>query len=224
MSAEVTTSGFTNPVLNSRNIDIDMIGIPVSGTEVMFGFVGMVTDGRPNLHSAKLTVTSNFSQPMELVAHHVGPGGSPFPAGFIVAVKNPVATSGTLRIEFDSTIAVMNGIGLVYSGLNTASNFTPYVGPAINPQTPDFTISGTMPATTSGHLVIDMCMAESSNHTTHAVPPGAPAQKLAETAVSMHKFSLAHQISTGDPIEIQRSDVGGPFAGVTVTAVSIETL
>jgi hypothetical protein len=227
MSVEVTSSGFRSPLLNTRNIDIDMIGIPVSGTEVMFGFIGMVDAERPNFHSAKFTVTSAFSQPMELVAQTIGPGGSPFPAGFIVALKNPVATSGTLRVEFDETVAVMNGIGLVYSGLNTASDIIPHTGPRTNPQPPDFTISGTM-TVPSGSLVIDMCMTESSNHTTHVVtrPWTNPTYSgIAATAVSMHKFSLANQIASIDgPVFLTREDVGGPFAGATITAVAIETL
>lgn len=225
MPVEVTSSGFGSAVLNTRNIDIDMIGIPVSGTEILFGFVGMVDAERPNFHSAKLTVTSNFSQDVDLVAESVGPGGSPFPAGFIVALKNPAATSGTLRIEFDEPVAVMNGVGLVYSGLNTSSDFIPHVGPAINTQLPYFRIEDNTLTVPSGNLVVDMCMSESSNHTSHVVPSGAVSEVIVSSEVSMHKFSLAHQVSSsGGPVLLEREDVGGPFAGVTLTAVSIEAI
>lgn len=226
MSVEVTSSGFRTPLFNTRNIDIDMVAIPVSGTEVLFGFIGMVDAERPNFHSARFTINSSLSQPVELVAQTVGPGGSPFPAGFIVALKNPIATSGTLRVEFDETVAVMNGIGLVYSGLNTSSDFTPHTGPVINPQTPDYNItsSGSY-VVPSGHLVLDMCMSESSNHIVHEVPDWSPATRVAATAVSMHKFSLASQITTsGGPVTLEREDVGGPFAGASLTAVAIETI
>lgn len=227
MTVEITSSGFRSPLLNTRNIDIDMLSIPVSGTEVMFGFIGMVDAERPNFHSATFTVNAGFSQPMELVAQNIGPGGSPFPAGFIVALKNPVATSGTLRVEFDETVAVMNGIGLVYSGLNTASDIIPHTGTRTNPQPPNFVISGTM-TVPSGNLVIDMIMSESSNHTAHVVtrPWTNPTYSgIAEAAVSMHKFSLADQIASVDgPVFLTREDVGGPFAGATITAVAIETL
>lgn len=226
MPVEVTSSGFGTPLFNTRNIDIDMIGIPVSGTEVMFGFIGMVDAERPNFHSAKFTVTSSFSQPMELVAQNVGPGGSPFPAGFIVALKNPIATSGTLRVEFDENVTVMNGIGLVYSGLNTSSDFIPHTGPATNPQSPDYhiTSSGSY-VVPSGHLVLDMCMSESSNHITHGVPDWSPAVPVAAAPVSMHKFSLSQQTTvSGGAVALDRIDVGGPFAGVTLTAIAIETI
>jgi hypothetical protein len=223
MPVEVTTSGFTNPVLNSRNIDIDMIGIPVSGTEVMYGFVGLMDDGSPRLHSAKFTVTSAFSQDMELVSQNVGAGGDPFPAGIIVALKNPVATSGTLRVEFDETVAVMNGVGLVYTGLNTASDFSPHTGPATNTQSPQFLIQDTL-TVPSGHLVLDLCVAASSNHTVHAIPSGLPAKSVAESSISMHKLSIASQVSDGGTVTIAREDAGGPFAGTTLAAVSIETL
>jgi hypothetical protein len=227
MTVEVTTLGTRSPLLNTRNIDIDMIGIPVSGTEVMFGFIGMVDAQRPNFHSAKFTVNAGFSQPMELVAQNIGPGGSPFPAGFVVALKNPVATSGTLRVEFDETVTVMNGIGLVYSGLNTASDIIPHIGTRSNPQPPNFAIDDNTFVVSSGNLVIDMCMAESSNHTTHLVVTGTnPTYSgVADSAVSMHKFSLADQIATMDgPVFLTREDVGGPFAGATITAVAVETL
>jgi hypothetical protein len=227
MPVEVTSSGFRSPVLNTRNIDIDMISIPVSGTEIMFGFIGMVDAERPNFHSAKFTVNAGFSQPMELVAQNIGPGGSPFPAGFIVALKNPVATSGTLRVEFDETVAVMNGIGLVYSGLNTASDIKSHTGTRSNPQPPDFVIEDNTFVVSSGNLVIDMCMTESSNHTAHVVLTGTnPTYSgVGSAAVSMHKFSLADQIASIDgPVFLTREDVGGPFAGATVTAVAIETL
>lgn len=223
MPVEVTTSGFTNPVLNSRHLEIDMIGIPVSGTEVMYGFIGLVDDGLPRLHSAEFSVTAMFSQPMELVAQNVGAGGDPFPAGIIVALKNPVASSGTLRIEFNETVAVMNGIGLVYTGVNTASTFLPHIGPATNTQSPDFLIQDTL-AVPSGHLVLDLCVATSSNHTVHAIPSGVPSEAVADSSISMHKLSVASQISDGGTVTIAREDAGGPFAGTTLTAVSIETL
>jgi hypothetical protein len=221
---EVTTSGFSPTIHNARNIDIDMITIPVSGTEVMYGFVGMVDAERPNFHSAKFTVNAGFSQPVELVAQTVGPGGSPFPAGFIVALKNPVATSGTLRIEFDEPVAAMRGVGLVFTGLNTTSDFIPHTGPATNPQPQDFLISGSMPVP-SGYLVVDLCMAESSNHTTHGVPSSSLSEFIISAAVSMHKFSIAGQVSSSvGNVSLVREDVGGPFAGTTLTAVAIETL
>ena len=227
MTSEITVLGTRSPLLNTRNIDIDMIGIPVSGTEIMFGFIGMVDAQRPNFHSAKFTVNESLSQSMELVAQNVGPGGSPFPAGFIVALKNPVATSGTLRVEFDEPVAVMNGIGLVYSGLNTASDIIPHTGTRSNPQSPNFIIEDNTFVVSSGNLVIDMCMTESSNHTAHIVSTGTNStySGVAEAAVSMHKFSLADQIASVDgPVFLTREDVGGPFAGATITAVSIETL
>lgn len=225
MPVEITSSGSRSTVLNTRNIDIDMIGIPVSGTEILFGFVGMVDGERPNFHSAKLTVTSVFSQPMSLVAQSVGPGGSPFPAGFIVALKNPAATSGTMRIEFDENVAVMNGLGLVFSGLDTASSFIPHTGPAINTQPPNFRIEDETFVVPSGNLVIDMCMSQSSNHTTHVLPSGSLSTLIDSAAVSMHKFSLAQQLATsGGPVLLEREDAGGPFAGVTLTAVSIGTI
>ena len=225
MPVELTSSGSRSSVLNTRNLDIDMIGIPVSGTEILFGFVGMVDAERPNLHSAKFTVTSNFSQDMELVSQSVGAGGNPFPAGFIVALKNPAATSGTMRIEFDETVAVMNGIGLVYSGLDTASYFIPHTGPAINTQLPNFRIEDNTFVVPSGNFILDMCMSESSNHTSHVLPSGSLSTLVDSAAVSMHKFSLAQQVaSSGGPVLLEREDVGGPFAGVSLTAVSIEAI
>ncbi len=225
MTVEITTSGFRSPRVNKRDLLINMIGIPVSGTEVMYALVGMVDAERPNFHSAEFSVTSSFSQPMELVAQNVGAGGEPFPAAFIVALKNPAATSGTIRVEFDDNVAVMNGMGLVFSGLNTGSSFIPHTGPAVHTQRPDFLVEDGTMVVPSGQLVLDICMAQSSNHTGHLVPSGSLPTKIEEASVSMHKFSAAFQVTeSGGPVLLQREECGGPFAGVTLTAVSIDVV
>jgi hypothetical protein len=190
----------------------------------MFACIGMVDGERPNFHSADFTAFSGPVQSMELVSSNVGTGGTPFPAGFIVGLKDPAAVSGTIRVEFDDNAAVMNGTGLVFSGLDTGDSFTPHRGPALHTQLPDFVITDATMVVPSGQLVLDLCVAQSSNHNSHLVPSGSLSTRLAEASVSMHKLSLAYQItSSGGPVILVREQCGGPFAGVTFTAVSIGT-
>jgi hypothetical protein len=225
MLVEMTASGVLDSQVNKQQLEIDMVDVPVSGTEVMFVCVGMVDAGRPNLVSAEFIIPSAPDQTMELVSSSVGAGGNSFPAGFIVALKDPAATSGTVRVVFDEYVAVMNGIGLVFSGLDSAGGvFIPHAALPLNPQLPDFRVEDylTVP---SGQFVLDMCMAESSNHTAHVLTSGSLSTKIADTSVSMHKFSTVWQVtSSGGPALIEREDCGGPFAGVSLTAVSIGTI
>jgi len=222
MIVELTTSGLRNSIFNERNINIDMTGIPVSGTEIMYAFVGMVDGDRSNFHSANFTMTSMSTQPMELVASNIGVGGEPFPAGFIIALKDPAATSGTIRLEFDNPVAVMNAAGFVFTGIDTGTSFIPHVGPVINTQRPDFLISDSTMVVPSGYLVVDLCMAQSSNHTAHLLPSGSLFTSLDASPVNMHKFSTAYMVTdSGGPVSLGREDCGGPFAGVSLTAVAI---
>jgi hypothetical protein len=227
MTVAIVASGSGVPVFNTRFIDVDIADITVSGNEILFGCIGMVDGERPNFLSANYVSTSGTSESMELVSSTVGPGGSPFPAGFIVALKDPSSTSGTISVEFDENAAVMNGLGLLFNGLDSSGGvFLSRSADPINTQLPDFLIedSGLVVAA-SGHFVLDMCISESSTHISHILPSGSLAIPAGETSISMHKLSTAYQVSTsGGPVLIERADCGGPFAGVTLTAVSINTV
>lgn len=223
-AVELTASGFAEPVNNNDRISIDMIGVPVSGTEVLFVCVGMVDAERPNLLSAEYRVTEAFAQPIEEIIANKGAGGNPFPAAFVLALKDPAATSGTVNVLFDEGVASMNGIGLVFSGLDTTSGtFGSQIGPSTNPQLPDFRIEDTFP-TVSGNLVLDMCVTESSNHTKHLLTSGTSAVKLGDFSIGTHKFSTVWQLAMSGTALIERDDCGGPFAGATLTTVDFPAI
>lgn len=220
MPVEITASGFGESVTNQSQISLDLIGVPVSGTEVLFAFVGMTDAGRPNFSSAEYGVTGFSTQPLELVVDHKGAGGNSFPAAFIVALKDPSATSGTLSINFDESVAAMNAIALVFSGLDSAfGNYGSQLGSVINPQLPDFRIEDTYVAA-SGNLVLDLCVTESSNHTLHLLSSGSDANKVGDFSIGTGKFSVVWQLaSSGGPRVIERDNCGGPFAGASLTTV-----
>ena len=116
----------------------------------------------------------------------------------------------------------MNGMVLSVSGLDVSSPFISYTGAAINTQLPDFIIEDPVTVVPSGHFVLDLCVSESSNHIGHTLPSGSLFTRLHDVSVSMHKLSSAYQVTmSGGPIVLAREDCGGPFAGVTLTAVSI---
>lgn len=220
MPVEITASGLGESVNNTSQISVTISGVPVSGTEVLFAFVGMTDAERPNVVEAEYRITDLVSQPLELLAENVGAGGNPYPAGFILALKDPSASSGTLNISFDETVAAMNAVGLVFSGLDSAGGtFGSRRGPATNPQLPDFRIEDTY-TVASGNLVADLCVTESSNHTLHLLSSGSNASKVGDFSIGTGKFSVVWQLAaSGGPILIEREDCGGPFAGATLAAV-----
>ena len=225
MSVQLTTSGFSQPINNSSRISIDMKDVPISGTEVMFACIGMVDAGRPNFVAAEYRVNELSAEPLDLIVAHKGAGGNSFPAAFITALKNPSTATGTINVDFDEGVAAMNGIGLVFTGLDTASGtFGSQIGPSINTQLPNFRIEDSF-ITSSGNLVLDLCVSESSNHTEHLLSSGTVANKFGEFSIGTNKFSVVWQVaSSGGPLLIEREDCGGPFAGVSLTTVDFSAI
>jgi hypothetical protein len=85
-----------------------------------------------------------------------------------------------------------------------------------------FTISGTYTTTDTNTIVVDMCMSESSNHQTHAVP--IDQSKFGEVLFSGPKYSLSYRDALfPGSVGVVRSGVGGPFAGVSLTTIGLES-
>ncbi len=200
------------------------------GRELMV-FIGAIDSQSPSIISATLSgtaLTPAASQDFTEIASAVGPGGQAFPTAYILGLADPVVATGTITgtitVEFDETVSNMNGISAYFINVDTADPFTSTVeGVTTNPIHPNFDIAVDFTSTVSGHVVIDLCVAQSSNHNDHT--PGIDQIKFADFNMNGPRFTATRKtITASGTTEITRSGVGGEFAGVSLIAVELNNL
>lgn len=208
------------PTFNSTSLQWFHEVVPGSGSAALLAFVGIVDQERPEILSATYS-----GQPFQIISTTVGPGGDPFPAGYILGLFGPAAPSGTIVVNFDGYVGVSNGCSVVVSGVDTVSGtlHRGFGGKAVHPQIPDYTIDQDYTVTRSG-ILFDLCVAQSSNHTTHM--PGPDQTKIADLSLFGGGFSVTYRLvnSGTELVNIMRSDCGGPFAATTLTIAELKGL
>jgi hypothetical protein len=204
--------------------------VPLRLGSTLIAFVGGVDSHQPTVTSATFSGSglSPFAgTPLIPAAAGTGAGGSSYPCAWVFTLGAPVPSltgtvTGTIDIEFDEDVGLMTGMSTVISGASGTFDGAP-VHFVQNTQVEDgFTISGTYTTTGTNTIVIDMCMSESSNHQTHAVP--ADQNKFGEILFSGPNYSLSYKdVPFPESVGVVRSGVGGPFAGVSLTTIGLES-
>lgn len=171
--------------------------------------IGFVDAQRPDVLSVTYSGT-----PMTLLASTAGPGGSPFPHGYIFYLASPTHVSGTIDVTFDEYVTTCNGFSVGLAGVS-GTVFAGYGGLASHTQYPDFDISLGITSPASG-ILLDLCLSQSSNHNEHVV--GSGQSQIAEVFFNGPKISASWRIvSAGNDYTMSRLQAGGPHAGVSLT-------
>jgi len=200
---------------------------PLGDGTLLLAFVGGVDSQKPSLVSSTLSGTALSPMPevpLTTAIEVTGPGGSSFPVGWVTFRDEPFVNvtgnvTGTITMTFDEDVGTMHGMSAIVSGTNGqldgASSITQ------NTQVPGFSITNAQSTATTGTLLVDMCVSESSNHTDHIV--GAGQTSFGDVLFSGPKLSTSlRSAGAGQVHEMVRSGCGGPFAGVTLVTVAME--
>jgi len=224
----VTTATGIQEVTSSRiSWEMEFPG-PVLDGNTLIAFVGGVDTTKPEPTSATLSgaaVSPLASVPLTTAIVHTGPGGSSFPCAWLFTLDEPMplagTVTGTLTVEFDEPVGRMNAMSAVVSG--TSGTFD---GPPScivqHTQLPDFAISGTYTTTGTNTILIDMCMSEGSNHQDHDV--GEDQFPFGSVFFSGPKYTTSFKdVPLPGDIGMVRTNVGGPFAGVSLVTIALES-
>ncbi len=229
MSATLITTATGIQKVNSTAISWEQeFEGPVQAGNVLMVFVGGIDSQKPEPISATFSgsaVSPLAAVDMTTAISLSGPGGSSFPCAWIFILPSPMPSigtvTGTISIEFDDPVARMTGISAVISGVNGTLDGPPtYI--AQHTQLPDFSISGSHTTTGMNTVLVDMCMSESSNHQGHLV--GENQNKFGSILFTGPKYSTSFKDApTPGDISMIRTDVGGPFAGVSLITIALES-
>lgn len=229
MTAKLITTATGIQQTNSTTISWEQeFEGPVQAGNTLIAFVGGVDDERPQPINATLSgaaVSPLAAVPLTTAIIAVGAGGASFPCAWVFTLDSPMPSigtvTGTIDIEFNSHVGRMNAMSAVISG--TSGTFD---GPPScivqHTQLPDFAISGTYTTTGTNTIVVDMCMSESSNHQGHALGPDQ--NQFGSVFFTGPKYSTSFKDApTPGDISMVRLDVGGPFAGVSLITIALES-
>ncbi len=204
--------------------------VPLRLGSTLVAFVGGIDSQKPTVSTATFSgvgIAPFDGVPLVPAAAGTGAGGSSYPCAWVFTLGAPVPSltgtvTGTIAIGFDEDVGLMMGMSTVISGVSGTFDGAP-VHFAQNTQVEDgFAISGTYTTTGTNTVVVDMCMSESSNHQTHAVPTDQ--NKFGEAFFSGPKYSLSYRdVPSPGSVDVVRSGVGGPFAGVSLTTIGLES-
>lgn len=221
-----TATGLQAATENSISWEHPMFG-PVSNGAMLLALIGGVDSEVPNPVSATFSGTALTplpAQAMTTVASVNGIGGQSFPCGFIFALTDPVSVTGTvtgtITVAFDQDVGTMQGMSVVFSGGDGTFD-NGLVHQTINTLVPDFDITNPFTTTATGSMVIDMCIAESSNHNNHEVPSAQV--KFADLSFSGPRMTATYSgVADISTIDMSRLEAGGPFAGVTLITFALK--
>lgn len=229
MSASVnTTATGIQEVTSSRISWEHVFDGPVLTGNTLIAFVGGIDTFKPEPTSATLSgaaVSPLAAVPLTTASVATGPGGSSFPCSWLFTLQDPMpltgTVTGTLTVEFDEPIGRMNAMSAVLSGTSGNLDGSP-ICIAQHTQLPDFAISGTYTTTGTNTVLVDMCMSESSNHQGHVA--GEDQFPFGSVFFTGPKFSTSFkQVSAPGDVGMVRTDVGGPFAGVSLVTIALES-
>jgi hypothetical protein len=226
MIVGITTTATGIETTNSATISWEQeFDSPVSGGNTLLVFVGGIDSQTPQPLTATMSgsgVSPREVVPLTTAVSLTGPGGSSFPCAWLFTLDSPMpaagTVTGTIDITFDEPVGRMNGMSAVLTGTAGGGLVGAPNSIAQHTQLPDFIISGTETNIPGGSIVVDMCMSESSNRNTHLV--GINQNKFGNVFFTGPTYSTSFKeiLVTGD-VEMTRTGVGGPFAGVSLTTV-----
>jgi len=225
-----TASGTTSVTTENQISWEQEMEVPLGSGTIILAFVGGIDSQTPVLLSTTISASEKSPSlptvPLTTAVAVTGPGGSSFPSAWISYLYEPYPSitgtvTGTITAVFDEDIGRMQAVSAIISGTNGNLDGNPSFITQ-HTQLPEFTISGSHTTTTSGALLVDVCVSESSNHNRHIPGPGQVI--FGDVLFNGPKIStsLKHAAGSGD-YEILRSDCGGPFAGVTLAIISLES-
>lgn len=227
----ITTATGTTGVTTENQISWEqVVEAPLTSGTMLLAFVGGIDSQKPGLVSIVLSASEKSPSlptvPLTTAIEVTGAGGSSFPSAWISYLNAPfeLATgtvTGTITATFDEDVSRMQGMSAIVSGTNGLFDGSP-MSITQHTQLPDFTISGSYTTSTPGSLLVDMCLSESSNHNGH--DPGPDQNKFGDVFFSGPKFSTSYKQAAGaGDYTVLRSDCGGPFAGVTLVTLALES-
>ncbi len=224
----ITTATGIQEVTSSRISWEQEFEGPVQTGNTLIAFVGGVDTGKPEPISATMSgaaVSPLAEVPLTTAIVATGAGGSSFPSAWIFTLDSPMplagTVTGTLTVEFDEPVGRMNAMSAVISG--TSGTFDGSPGCIFqHTQHPDFSISGTYTTTGTNTILVDMCMSESSNHQDHDV--GEDQFPFGSVFFTGPKYTTSFKdVPVPGDISMVRFDVGGPFAGVSLITLALES-
>ena len=229
MTARLITTATGTQRTNASSIswEQEMEG-PVGAGNVLLAFVGGVDSQKPDPVSATMsgTAVSPMAEvPLTTAMVANGAGHGTFPCGWVFLLNSPTVpagtVTGTITVEFDEQVGRMQSMSAIISG--TSGNFDG--APQIifqHTQPPDFLISGTHTTTGTNTILIDMCMSESSNHQIHDL--GEDQFPFGSVFFSGPKYTISYKDApTPGNLAMVRMNVGGPFAGVSLITIGLES-
>ncbi len=229
MTAKLITTATGIQQTNSTTISWEQeFEGPVQAGNTLIAFVGGVDDERPQPVNATLSgtaVSPLAAVPLTTAIIVVGAGGASFPCAWVFTLDSPMPSigtvTGTIDIEFNSHVGRMNAMSAVISGTSGTFDGSPSCI-AQHTQLPDFAISGTYTTTGTNTIVVDMCMSESSNHQDHVV--GQNQNQFGSVFFAGPKYSTSFKdVPLPGSIGMVRTEVGGPFAGVALITIALES-
>jgi len=206
-----------------------VVDAPIGDGTILLAFVGGVDSERPSITSATLSGSAKSplpEVPLTTAIEVVGAGGSSFPSAWISYLGSPFASvtgtvTGTITMAFDEDIGRFQGMSAIVSGTNgqldSVSSITQHTQP------PGFDITNTHLTTTTGVVLVDMCISESSNHNDHIVGAGQERFGIVPFSGPMFSTSARPSGQTGGAFELVGSGSGGPFAGATLVVLALES-
>lgn len=228
MTARIITTATGVQQTNSTTIswEQEMEG-PVGPGNVLIAFVGGVDSQKPEPISVTMSGTAKSpiaEVPLTTVVVANGAGHGTFPCGWVFALNAPIVpagtVTGTIEVEFDEQVGRMNGMSAIVSG--TTGTFDGSAECQFqHTQVPDFSISNSYTTTGTNSILIDMVMSESSNHQGHEF--GDDQFPFGSVFFSGPKYSISYKDApTPGSLDMVRTQVGGPFAGVTLITIALE--
>jgi hypothetical protein len=228
MTASIVTTATGLAYANTSSIvwQHEMEG-PIGPGHALVAFVGGVDSQKPDPISATLSgtgVSPISEQALSTAVTVNGTGHGHFPCGWIFTLGAPVIPSGvvtgTITIEFDERVGRIAGMSAIISGTNgTIDNYPQSISQ--HTQHPEFVISGTYTTTGTNTVLVDMCMSESSNHQNHVV---SGQTLFGDVFFSGPKYTLTYlDAPAPGTFVLSREEVGGPFAGVSLIIIGLES-
>ncbi len=228
MSGKVVTTATGVQEFTSSRIswEMEFPGTALDG-HVLLAFVGGVDSGTPQPTSATMSgsgASPLAEAPLTTAIIVTGAGGSSFPCAWVFTLANPMplagTATGTLTVEFDEIVGSMNAMSAVISGTNGTLDGIASISQ--HTQLPDFSISGTHTTTGTNTIVVDMCMSEGSNHQGHDM--GENQFPFGSVFFSGPAYSTSFKdVPIAGDVGMVRTDVGGPFAGVALITIGLES-
>lgn len=229
MVASLITAATGIQQVSGKTLSWEMITTgPQQAGHTLLVFVGGLDSQKsiPVLATISGSAKSPFAAvPLTTAVNFTGPGGHSFPCAWVFKRGSPIpiagVVTGTINIEFNEVVTRMQGMSAIISGTNGTFDGPPRAI-AQHTDLPDFEISNTYTTTGTNSILVDICMSEASNHQDHTV--GAGQTTFGSVFFTGPKYTTTYRDApTSGTRTMRRLGVGGPFAGVSLTILGLES-